>query len=270
MFQVTTLRRVATLGALIATIAVGHLAFAQSANLSMSLGVDPTFDVDSNGNQTYTATITNSGTGDANNLSVDFKLPGDDIPISGTPSSCSFAPAGQLTATCSLGTLPPGGTATAVVVVHPTVVGEKDTSAAASESGGSSANASTSSQIIEVGISDVQVTLTDVPDPAQVGATLTYSATALNLGDDSAGSLSITVTPPAGVKLVSASAGCRRAGSVVICKIGTVAPGQSATVRVIVTPLASGWIYASAGVQLSTPDPSAANNSAASRTWVNP
>jgi uncharacterized repeat protein (TIGR01451 family) len=270
MFQATILRRLASLSTLIAILVLGHVAFAQSASLSMSLGVDPTFDIDINGNQTYTATVTNSGSGDANNVSVSFTLPGDDIPISGTPASCSFVPGAQLTATCSLGTLAASGTTTAVVVVHPTIVGEKDASAAASESGGSSANASTSSQIIEVGISDVQITLTDSPDPAKVGAKLTYSATAFNLGDDSAGSVSITITPPAGVKLISASAGCHRSGAVVICSVGSLAPGQSATVNLAVAPQASGWIYASAGVQLTTADPSFANNSAAARTWVNP
>ena len=270
MLQVATLRRAVWFGAFMVIFALGQSASAQSANLSLTLGVDPAFDIDSSGNQTYTATVTNSGTGDANNLSVSFTLPGDDIPISGTPSSCSFVPGAPLTATCSLGTLPGGGTTTAVVVIHPTAVGEKDASAAASESGGSSANASASSQIIEVGISDVQLTLTDAPDPAQVGSNLTYSATALNFGDDSAANVFITITPPLGVKLVSASQGCQRAGSVVVCNVGSLNPGQSATVNLTVKPQMSGWMYASAGVRLSTPDPSFANNSAAVRTWVNP
>lgn len=270
MFQATTLRRLASLGALIALMALGHLALAQSASLSMSLGVDPTFDIDSNGNQTYTATVSNTGLGDANNVSVTFTLPGDDIPISGTPALCSFVPGAQLTATCFLGTLAAGGTTTAVVVIHPTIVGEKDASAAASESGGSSANASTSSQIIEVGISDVQLTLTDAPDPAQVGKRLTYSATATNLGDDDAGNVSITITPPTGVTLVSVSKGCVRSGSLITCNVGSLSPGASATVKLTVKPQVSGWAYASAGVQLSTADPSFANNSAAARTWVNP
>ena len=270
MFEATTVRRLASLAALVATMTLGHLALAQSANLSMSLAVDPSFDVDLNGNQTYTASITNSGTGDAQNLSVTFTLPGDDIPISGTPTSCSFVPGTPLTATCLLGTLLAGDTTTAVVVVHPTTVAEKDASAAASESGGSSANASTSSQIIEVAISDVQLTLTDAPDPAQVGKKLVYSATATNLGDDDAGNVSITITPPAGMTLVGASKGCTRSGSVVICNVGSLSPGTSATVKLTVKPQASGWAYASAGVQLSTPDPSFVNNSAAARTWVNP
>ena len=270
MPHVTTLHRLASLGVLIATVAFAQFAFAQ-ASLSMSLVVDPTFDVDINGNQTYTASITNSGT-DAHNLSVTFTLPGDDIPISGTPASCSFVPGAQLTATCSLGTLLAGDTTTAVVVVHPTIVSEKDASVAASESGGGTANASTNSQIIEVGISDVQLTLTDSPDPAQVGKKLVYSATATNLGDDDAGNVFITITPPTGVTLVSASKGCTRSGSgsLIICSIGSLSPGQSATVNLTVKPQASGWAYASAGVQLSTPDPSFANNSAAARTWVNP
>ncbi|HEY7097772.1 MAG TPA: DUF11 domain-containing protein [Terriglobales bacterium] len=270
MLQYTKVAAIFRLTSFIAVMVVGSIALAQSASLSMTLAVDPTFDVDINGNQTYTATITNSGSGDANNLSVTFTLPGDDIPISATPGSCSFVPGSQLTVICALGTLPAGGTTTAVVVAHPTVVGEKDASAAASESGGSSANASTSSQIIEVGISDVQITLTDSPDPAQVGKNLTYTATALNLGDDSAANVSITVTPPSGVRLVSASNGCRRAGSVVICAVGSIGPGQSASISLTVKPQLSGWMYASAGVQLSTPDPSFTNNSAAARTWVNP
>jgi uncharacterized repeat protein (TIGR01451 family) len=268
MSHLTALRRIAICSVVIVTIAFAQLAFAQ-ASLSMSLVVDPTFDVDINGNQTYTATVTNSGT-DAHNLSVTFTLPGDDIPISGTPASCSFVPGAQVTATCSLGTLLAGDTTTAVVVIHPTIVGEKDASAAASESGGSTANATTSSQIIEVGISDVQLTLTDAPDPAQVGKKLVYSATATNLGDDDAGNVSITITPPTGVTLVAVSKGCTRSGGLITCSVGSLSPGQSATVNLTVKPQASGWAYASAGVQLSTADPSFANNSAAARTWVNP
>ena len=249
---------------------LANSAFGQ-ASLSMSLAVNPTYDIDVNGNQTYTATVTNSGIGNASSPVVTFTLPSDDIPISGSPDTCSFVPGSSaLTATCSLATIPPGTSADAVVVVHPTAVGQKDVSAVATESGGSSANASVGSQIIEVGISDLQITLSDNPDPAKVGASLVYSMTATNLGDDGGGNVFATLTLPSGVQYVSAPRACVHAGALVTCRANSLNPGASATFNILVKPSVSGWLYASAGVRMSTPDPSFANNSAATRTWVNP
>jgi uncharacterized repeat protein (TIGR01451 family) len=259
-----------TVGLLVCVFALllANSAFAQ-ANLSTGVSVSPTFDIDAQGNQTYTAQIMNSGSSDATNTIVTFAMPSDDIPISGTPA-CLFTPsASGLTAACAMGTLAAGATGTAIVVVHPTAVGDKDVTATA-VSGSISASGSTTSQIIEVGISDVQLTLTDAPDPAQVGSPLTYSITASNLGDDSAANVSVTLTMPVGVRFVSAPKGCTQSGSLVTCRGVSLNPGASVTYNIKVTPTVSGWLYASAGVRLTTPDPSFANNSAAARTWVNP
>lgn len=255
---------------LLFTLVVAPAACAQTT-LSMTLAVNPTFDVDINGNQTYTATVTNTGSGDAPNLTTTFTLPGDDIPISPSASGgCAFTPGASLTAICSIPLLNPGQSHDFVIVVHPTTVTQKDVNAVATESGGGSASAFVTSQIIEVGISDMQVTLADNPDPAQVGVPLTYTMVGVNLGDDTAAKTILTLTLSPGVAFVSASHGCVRAGVVVNCKAGNLAPGTSATFNVTVTPTVSGWLYASAGVRLTTADPSFANNSSATRTWVNP
>jgi uncharacterized repeat protein (TIGR01451 family) len=259
-----------SLGATFLLFSVAPMAFAQTT-LSMTLAVDPTFDIDANGNQTYTATVTNTGTGDAPNLTVTFALPGDDIPISPPASGgCSFTPGSSLVATCSIALLNPGQSHDFVIVVHPTAVSQKDVSAIATESGGGSANASVSSQIIEVGISDMQVILSDSPDPAQVAVPMTYTVTGTNLGDDSAGQVVLTLTLPTGVQFISMSHGCTRAGFLVSCRAGSLSPGISKSFSVSVMPQVSGWLHATAGVRLTTADPSFLNNSAAVRTWVSP
>ena len=271
MFTSAAMHRVLLLTWLAVTVVLANTASAQTS-LSMTLTVDPTIDIDANGNQTYTALVTNTGLVGATSLPVSFTMPADDIPISGAPSgACSFSPgSSSLTATCALGLLNAGDTASASVVVHPTAVGQKDVSALATESGGGSASASASSQIIEVAISDVKVTVAANPNPAQVNAALTYSLTATNLGDDDADKVFITLVLPAPVQFVSASRGCNHVGPSVICRAGHLAVNGSASVNVTVLPLASGWAYATAGLRLGTPDPTLTNNAVAARVWVNP
>ncbi len=245
----------------------GGGAHAQTS-LSMSLAVDPTFNIDSNGNQTYTAAVTNTGGNGTSNLTVKFVLPPDDIPISPPPSGgCTFASdATAVTATCTGNPLPPGRTSSFVVAVHPTNTSQKSVTASASESGGGSASASVTSDIIEVSITDIEVTLADSPDPALVNLPLTYTIRGLNIQDDTATGVFMTLTLPVGVQFVSAP-GCMRVRRLITCRAGDLNPGESATFNVNVIPRVSGWLYASAGTRLATPDPSIANNSAAARTW---
>jgi uncharacterized repeat protein (TIGR01451 family) len=239
------------------------------ATLTMGLTVSPTFDIDINGNQTYTATINNSGPGDATNLAVKFAMPSGDLAISGSPAACVFS--GDLSATCPLGTLTAGSTATVILVVHPTQVGTLAVSGAATADGNVSASAQVSSQIIEVGIADVAIqSFTATPNPAQVNAPLTYTTTVFNFGDDDAANVYTTLTLPKGAKFSSATKGCTHSNTLVVCKIGHMGVGASQTVDVTILPTVSGWTQATVGVRMTTPDPSTLNNSAASAIWVNP
>jgi uncharacterized repeat protein (TIGR01451 family) len=127
--------------------------------------------------------------------------------------------------------------------------------------------------VTEVGISEVQVTLSDSPDPLSVGQTLTYTAVVTNNFDDNARDVLLSVVLPKGVTFSSASSDrgrCGHVGRLVTCKLGDFDVTASSTATIKVVPKVSGFLHAAAGVALSTADPSFANNSAAVRTWVNP
>jgi uncharacterized repeat protein (TIGR01451 family) len=250
---------------------MANLAYAQ-ASLSIGIQVTPTSEEDAQGRITYTATVTNSGIGVANNLVVTFTMPFTELPISSTPSSCVFTYNGPLFATCPLGNVAGnGGQATAIAVVYPTGVGNLFVTADAAESGGATASVQGGSTVTGVGIADVLVELTTNPNPAQVGSPLTYSVTAFNIGDDDGRDVVVSLALPPKVTFVSASKGCSHSATLVNCKVGHMVVSGSATFNITVTPLVSGWTFATALLRgESVADPSTLNNSVGSRIWVNP
>jgi uncharacterized repeat protein (TIGR01451 family) len=118
---------------------------------------------------------------------------------------------------------------------------------------------------------DLQLLLTDSPDPLTQGAPLTYTFTVSNLGPEPAWDVTVTQELDANVAaFVSASPGCSHAAGTVTCAIGAVAAFGSAAVTVIVTPTAPGDLFASGTVTATGPDPDTSNNTAYASTTVNP
>src|ERR1700689_656393 len=99
---------------------MANVAYAQ-ASLSITGTVTPPSEEDAQGRITYTATVLNSGVGAANNVVVTFAMSYYDLPINS--SNCVFTYNGPLYATCPLGNLAPGASATATAVIYPTNVG---------------------------------------------------------------------------------------------------------------------------------------------------
>jgi len=247
------------------------------ADLSVTLDVSPTSGLGPGGNVTYTATVSNGGPDAATSVSLVVTLPSGVIPISVMPDGpCAFNAAGTAV-NCSLGTIANGAASAATIVVHPITVGMKTatanaTAAEADPTPGDNTHAA-SSTLTEVGISDVAVTLADSPDPNKVGRVLVYVATVTDIQDDSAANVVVSVPLPSTVFFLAAASergACAMVGRTVNCPIGSLNPGVSVKAAIVVLPLAPGFIYATAGVALTTPDPNPANNSATARTWVNP
>jgi len=118
---------------------------------------------------------------------------------------------------------------------------------------------------------DLQVTKSDSPDPVTAGNNLTYTITVANSGILDASSVAVTDALPASVNFVSANASqgnCAPGVGNVLCDLGGLAIGQSATVTVVVTTTTAGTITNTASASSPEGDLNAANNSAQAVTTV--
>ena len=115
---------------------------------------------------------------------------------------------------------------------------------------------------------DLSLEMADAPDPVAVRTALTYTLEATNNGPNAAPDARLFDTLPANVIFESASAGCVHSDGRVDCALGTVAPGASATVTIMVTPRARGVITNTGRVGSSAPDPDTSNNTATTETTV--
>jgi uncharacterized repeat protein (TIGR01451 family) len=115
---------------------------------------------------------------------------------------------------------------------------------------------------------DLSITMTDNPDPVEVGGELTYRLRVRNLGPSDATGVIVTDTLPANVNFVSASSGCSLSGSTVTCKIGNMRDGESAVRLIRVRPTAAGGFSNTATVRADETDPDPANNTVTTVTTV--
>jgi uncharacterized repeat protein (TIGR01451 family) len=109
---------------------------------------------------------------------------------------------------------------------------------------------------------DVSVTKSDTPDPVTVGTNVTYTMTITNNGPDIATDVELTDTLPGAVTLVSAtpSAGSCTGTSIIVCDLGSLANGASATVIIVVGTTAIGTLTNTASVSLAETDTDPSNN----------
>ncbi len=117
---------------------------------------------------------------------------------------------------------------------------------------------------------EIELTITDSPDPVNFGSNLTYTITVKNSGEVAATGVTLTDTIPAGASLVSATstAGVCTGTTSINCGVGTLNPGATATVTVVVTPPAVRTIVNTATVTLNETDSLLANNTATAETLV--
>ncbi len=118
---------------------------------------------------------------------------------------------------------------------------------------------------------DLSLTLSDSPDPVTAGEDLTYTLTLTNGGPADALDATVFADLPGTASLVSTiptqgACGVRACGGLV-CPLGDLAAGASASVTVGVTPLAAGSVVLTASVPAFL-DPYPAGNRAAEATAV--
>ncbi len=115
---------------------------------------------------------------------------------------------------------------------------------------------------------NLAVTKTDSPDPVYVGQPLTYTIIVTNNGPSLATGVKVTDTLPVGVVFSSVTSPCIPAGSIITCDLGSLANGNAATIKIVVTPWTPGMITNTVSVTSSEIDLDTTNNMAMQATTV--
>lgn len=225
---------------------------------------------------TYTLNATNLGPGTATGVVLSDSLPAGLAFVSAVPATlgCTFSTG---TLTCNLGTLAPG----AAVPVTVTTTVSASTSGTLTNTATllgnqpdpvPSNNAATALTTVGPPF-DLEVALSDLPDPVPVGGNLLLSLTVTNHGPSAATGVELVMSYHLGLTINSAVPGqgsCSWAGGVVLCSLGTLASGASVPVAVQATAGASavGTIQTTAGVAGQGVDSNPANDGAVVQTTV--
>jgi uncharacterized repeat protein (TIGR01451 family) len=223
---------------------------------------------------TYTLQVDNNGSSEALNVVVSDTLPPGVSLVS--TSGCAEDPNGA--PTCSLGNVANGQSASYTLTVlvgsdvPPATTLNNSASVGSDTPDDNAANDLASAQTTVTASADLAITKVDLADPSPVAELLSYSIQVTNNGPSDAAGVVVTDTLPAGVTLVS-TAGCAEDPvGVSTCSLGALGAGQSTSFGVTVTvdPIvpADSIVINSATVASSTPDPTAANNSATQPTTV--
>jgi uncharacterized repeat protein (TIGR01451 family) len=245
---------------------------------------------------TYTLSINNAGSSSATAVVArDWSPAGvsiESVTGSGQQASCNAGVPGDplRPSICTFATLVQDASATMTVVVRvlPGTTGLLQNDARVSSDTldpDNSNNLTTASTTVE-SRADLSLQNTDSPDPVQAGSILTYALKVVNNGPSAAAGVSVEDVLPSQVDFVNATiAGATGSCSVVdvaptppvkkvVCGLGSIAPNVAAPAFVYIeTRVKSGTadgtnIANTATVASSTPDPTAANNSAAASTTV--
>jgi len=237
------------------------------ADLSLTLTAAPN-PVEVGQTLTYTLNVSNAGPSDATGVVLSDGLPAGVSLVSAQPSQGSCT--GTATVSCSLGTVPIGGSASVVIQGIPNAAGSLTDTAgvAGSVPDPNPANNNASITVDAVAapqpMADLSLSLTAAPDPVTVGQTLTYTLTVSNAGPSTATATLLSNALPASVSLVSAqpSQGSCTGTATVSCSLGAVAAGGTASVVIQVLPNTPGCLTDTASVTSAVTDPDTSNNSA--------
>ena len=193
---------------------------------------------------TYTIAVTNNGAVPVNGITVSDAIASTATltSSSSTQGSCSST----TPVSCTVGTLASGATATITIVVVPNSAGVLVNTARVGSRSSTVATNVTSGEPTP----PVSITKTASPESVRTGELLTYTITVRNNGTTPAANVVLSDVIATSVSLgsISTSQGTCSAVSPVICNLGTLAPGASATVTVRVTPNAAGALTNTAAV----------------------
>ncbi|HRC86666.1 MAG TPA: hypothetical protein PK413_13740, partial [Thermoanaerobaculia bacterium] len=247
------------------------------ADLALSMTASPE-PVGAGNTLTYTLVAQNLGPGEASGVVLTNTLPASVTLLSFTPpaTACSGGPTGTLS--CTLGTLAPSSSFTLVLTTNvaagapasltnvATLLGSQPDPVPANNS---------ATAVSTVGARfDLDLAMTDAPDPVAVAGSLLYTLTLTNHGPGTASTVALSDTLPNGLSsavATPAQGSCAVAGAVVSCQLGNLASPATVTVTIQATvgPSAPASLTNTASVTAPGQDLVPANNSATATTGVN-
>ncbi|GIV95501.1 MAG: hypothetical protein KatS3mg057_0158 [Herpetosiphonaceae bacterium] len=238
------------------------------ANLSLTLSDSPD-PVTVGDPLVYSITIANNGPHTATAVLVSDALPSAVSlnALSASQGSCSQS--GQ-DISCELGLLAISATASVTLTVTAVSAGSisNTASVASNEADTSLENNSDSETTTLNPSSNLSLVKSAAPDPAIVGAPMTYTLQVVN-GASPVNGVVLTDTLPAAFSLrsVSTTSGSCSGSETIVCTIGSLAADATATVTIVGEPAAQGTLINTA-VITGTPDSDPGNNSSSTSTTV--
>ncbi|MGH9349394.1 MAG: PxKF domain-containing protein [Vicinamibacterales bacterium] len=226
-------------------------------------------------NLTYTLTVTNLGPEEALEVSLTDILPVGvtlvDNGITASQGDCSRQ-ADSFTIACELGNLAVGTSATVAIVVRADALGALTNTATVSGLN-PEINTANNFALVESTVAatiDLSIVKTASPESVVVNDDLTYTLTVTNAGPRAANDVRVSDDLPPGMSHVSTTSSqgnCSGTG-LIVCNLGTLTSGGSATVTIVVRPTIPGTIDNIATTSSDTPESNTANNTARALTSV--
>ncbi len=242
-----------------------------TADLSVAL-IDSPDPVMAGSEVSYTITVTNSGPFTAELVEVASQAPAGTT-FSST-SGCAEDPLGL--PTCSIGSIAEGSSMefSLVLSVSPETRGSLVYSASVSSStqeeqpGDESSTETTNI----VAFADLELTVSDVPDPVEQNEPLFLTADISNSGLASATEISVVIELPSGTiyEESSPSGVCRDNGGSIACNLEDLAPGSGAQVVLRLRPTEVGTVTTAVTLSAAESDPDRSNNSVILDTVIIP
>ncbi len=246
------------------------------ADLAVTLTGSPA-QVDEGADLSFIARVGNGGPSPASNIILTIN-PDANTTLKSINTQPGWSCSGTISIVCTLDSLAAGAELTVTVFTTPntgsagttlnttaSVTGD-DTDP---DTGNNDASVTTSVNSNPVESADLVVSMNDNPDPVTIGNRLRYTVTVNNNGPDPATDVIVTDSLPSSVTYLGGSAGCTlsASGDSVVCELGTIITGTSASVDIDVQPNALGTIINTV-VATSGNDPDTSNNTASIETTV--
>jgi uncharacterized delta-60 repeat protein/uncharacterized repeat protein (TIGR01451 family) len=248
----------------------------QSADLEATVAASAASTVVGNA-LTYTVTVTNYGPGEATNVVLSGILPGNVTYVSGPVSAASVTNGvwnysiGRLAMPKLVNSAVQYSGTTFTLVVMPQASGlATNIIAVASvvDDPNTDNNTITTVTGIDVASADLAVTLSESPNPAMIGNTLTYTIVIANNGPSIAPSVVVTNELPLGGVVTNLPTGWTQSGTTLIGNLGDLAVNAQQTIQLSVWAGGSGTVTDTVRVGSGILDTLKANNIASVKTEI--